>query len=98
MLSAGPAPGISQLGGSLGPLTARGPPKKKFSKPHLLFHFKYESLKYTCDYSTLRLKRHWFGVNNNFIYPLNGAPDQIQNVICLNRASLIIQNGLWIDV
>ena len=52
------------------------------------------------DFSTLRLKRHWFGENNNFIntavdYPLNEAPDQIQNVICLNRASLFIQNGLW---
>ena len=51
------------------------------------------------DYSTLTLKRHWFGVNNNFIntgvdYPLYGAPDQIQNVLCHIRASLIIQNGL----
>ena len=47
-------------------------------------------------------KRYWFEVSNyintGMDDPLNGAPDQILNVICLNRASLIIQNGLRVDV
>ena len=39
----------------------------------------------------LRLKIYWFGVNNNYIntgvpFSLNGDPDQIPNVICLNRS------------
>ena len=48
-------------------------------------------------------KRHLVGVHKNYIntgveYPLIGAQDQIQNVICLYSASLIIQKGLWVDV
>ena len=43
------------------------------------------------------VKRHWFGVNNYINTgvddPLNGAPDQIQNVICLNRVYLSYKMG-----